>query len=128
MLFWFGERHTLKTALLEVISEVKIVRLLAISYPSRVLCMQARSHHWVHFCETTGNSSWIPAENTVSNSPEEGIAEVDDLVVKKKKEPTKKKKKEGEEKKKKVFLWLEKATFIFQIHLLSSKSVGRASM
>ena len=65
----------------------------------------------------------------MSNSPEEGIAEVDDLVVKKKKRANKKKKKkEGEEKKKKVFLWLEKATFIFQIHLLSSKSVGRASM
>lgn len=128
MLFWFGERHTLKTALSEVISEVKFVRLLAISYPSRVLCMQARSHHWVNFCETTGNSSWIPTENTVSNSPEEGIAEVDDLVVKKKKKSQQKKKKEGEEKKKKVFLWLEKATFIFQIHLLSSKSVGRASM
>lgn len=64
----------------------------------------------------------------MSNSPEEGIAEVDDLVVKKKKKSQQKKKKEGEEKKKKVFLWLEKATFIFQIHLLSSKSVGRASM
>lgn len=66
----------------------------------------------------------------MSNSPEEGTAEVDDLVVKKKKKKraNKKKKKEGEEKKKKVFLWLEEASCIFQIHLLSSKSVERASM
>lgn len=48
----------------------------------------------------------------MSNSPEEGTAEVDDLVVKKKKK-SQQKKKEGEEKKKKVFLWLEEAKVVF---------------
>ena len=49
----------------------------------------------------------------MSNSPEEGIAEVDDLVVKKKKEPTKKKKKGGRIEKEKGFLMVRKGNFYF---------------
>ena len=65
----------------------------------------------------------------MSNSPEEGMAEVDDLVVKKLKRTNQKKtKKEGGEKTKKVFLLLGKASFIFQIHLLTPKIMDKASM
>ena len=86
-------------------------RQAAISYPSQVLCMQARSHHWVNFCETTGNSSRIPTENAVSDSPEEGTAKVDDLVVKKTKKNQQKK--GGRREKEKGFLVARKGKFYF---------------
>ena len=48
----------------------------------------------------------------MSNSPEEGIAEVDDLVVKKKKRANKKKK-GGRREKEKGFLMVRKGNFYF---------------
>ena len=71
--------------------------------------MQARSHRWVNFCEATGNPSRIPTENAVSDSPEEGTAEVDDLVVKK----TKKNQQEKGRRREKGFLVARKGKFYF---------------
>lgn len=58
----------------------------------------------------------------MSNSPEDGTTEVDCLVFEKLKR-TSKNKREGGEKKKKLSLLIEKASFIFKMHLLIPKIV-----